>query len=54
MRLEQDFEVKAPIERGWKALFDLERLAPCLPGAAIERRAEDGSGAFAAERRRLG
>ncbi len=43
MKLEQSFEVKAPIEEVWSALIDLERVAPCLPGAAITGHDEDGT-----------
>jgi uncharacterized protein len=43
MKLEQSFEVQAPIDRVWAALIDLERVAPCLPGAAITDRDEDGT-----------
>jgi uncharacterized protein len=43
MKLEQSFEVAAPIERVWAALNDLERVAPCLPGAAITEHDEDGT-----------
>jgi carbon monoxide dehydrogenase subunit G len=43
MKLEQSFEVKAPIEVVWDALNDLERVAPCLPGAAITGHDEDGT-----------
>jgi carbon monoxide dehydrogenase subunit G len=43
MRLEQSFEVAAPLERVWLALIDIERVAPCLPGAAITGRNDDGS-----------
>jgi uncharacterized protein len=43
MRLEQSFEVDAPLERVWTALLDIERVAPCLPGAGVEGRNEDGS-----------
>jgi uncharacterized protein len=43
MKLEQAFEVQAPIERVWEALIDLERVAPCLPGATITDRDEDGT-----------
>jgi carbon monoxide dehydrogenase subunit G len=43
MKLEHSFEVAAPIDRVWAALNDLERLAPCLPGAAITARDEDGT-----------
>ena len=43
MKLEQSFEVAAPIERVWSALIDLEQVAPCLPGAAITGRDDDGT-----------
>jgi uncharacterized protein len=43
MKLEQSFEVDAPLERVWQALVDVERVAPCLPGAAVTGRNEDGS-----------
>jgi len=36
MRLENEFTVPAPVERAWDVLLDVERVAPCLPGAAIE------------------
>ncbi len=43
MKLEQSFEVSAPIEKVWKALVDVEHVAPCLPGAAVTGRNDDGS-----------
>jgi carbon monoxide dehydrogenase subunit G len=43
MRLEQTFEVQAPLAQVWEALNDLERVAPCLPGAAITGHDEDGT-----------
>ena len=43
MKLEQSFEVAAPIDEVWAALNDLERVAPCLPGAAITEHDEDGT-----------
>jgi carbon monoxide dehydrogenase subunit G len=43
MKLDQSFEVGAPIDRVWSALIDIERVAPCLPGAAVTGRNEDGS-----------
>jgi uncharacterized protein len=41
MKLEQAFDVKAPVETVWETLIDVERVAPCLPGAEITG-AEDG------------
>jgi carbon monoxide dehydrogenase subunit G len=43
MRMEQSFEVQAPLEQVWSALIDLERVAPCLPGAAITGHDEEGT-----------
>jgi carbon monoxide dehydrogenase subunit G len=43
MKLEQSFEVAAPIDRVWEALVDVEQVAPCLPGAAVTGRNDDGS-----------
>ena len=43
MKLEQSFEVSAPLERVWAALIDVEQVAPCLPGAAVTGRNDDGS-----------
>ena len=43
MKLEQSFEVDAPVERVWTTLIDLENVAPCLPGAAITGHDEDGT-----------
>ena len=36
MKLENEFTVPAPLEQAWQVLLDVERVAPCLPGAAIE------------------
>jgi carbon monoxide dehydrogenase subunit G len=36
MKLENEFTVPAPIEQAWQVLLDVERVAPCLPGATIE------------------
>ena len=43
MKLEQTFEVEAPLAHVWGALNDLERVAPCLPGASITGHDEDGT-----------
>jgi uncharacterized protein len=43
MKLEHSFEVRAPLERVWEALVDVERVAPCLPGAEITEAGDDGS-----------
>jgi carbon monoxide dehydrogenase subunit G len=43
MKLEQSFDVSAPLQRVWEALIDVERVAPCLPGATVTGRNDDGS-----------
>ncbi|HEY2770017.1 MAG TPA: SRPBCC family protein [Solirubrobacteraceae bacterium] len=43
MKLEQSFEVDAPLERVWEALIDVERVAPALPGAAVTGQNDDGT-----------
>jgi carbon monoxide dehydrogenase subunit G len=43
MKLEQSFDVQAPIDVVWRALNDLERVAPCLPGASITGHDDDGT-----------
>jgi carbon monoxide dehydrogenase subunit G len=43
MKLEQSFEVRAPLERVWETLIDIERVAPCLPGAEVTESGEDGT-----------
>jgi carbon monoxide dehydrogenase subunit G len=42
MKLEQSFTVTAPVEQVWTALVDVERIAPCLPGAEITGQSPDG------------
>jgi carbon monoxide dehydrogenase subunit G len=36
-----EFMVGVPIEEAWKAMLDLERIAPCLPGASIDDQSGD-------------
>jgi len=43
VKLEQSFEVRAPVERVWETLIDIERVAPCLPGAEITEAGDDGT-----------
>ena len=42
MRLEQSFEVPVPVAQAWGVLLDLERIAPCMPGATLT--SFDGTG----------
>lgn len=43
MKLEQSFTVEAPADTVWAALIDVQRVAPCLPGAEVTEAADDGS-----------
>jgi carbon monoxide dehydrogenase subunit G len=43
MKLEQSFTVAAPVEEVWDTLVDVERVAPCLPGAEVTGQGPDGS-----------
>ncbi|WP_157252424.1 SRPBCC family protein [Nonomuraea typhae] len=36
MRFEHEFTVPVPVEQAWAVLLDVERVAPCLPGATLE------------------
>lgn len=40
MKIENEFTVDAPVEQAWEAMLDLERIAPCLPGASIDEAAD--------------
>ena len=35
MKLEHEFTVPAPVDEAWKVLLDVERVAPCMPGATL-------------------
>jgi carbon monoxide dehydrogenase subunit G len=39
--MENEFTVDAPVEQAWETLLDLERITPCLPGAALEEESGD-------------
>jgi uncharacterized protein len=36
MELVNDFTVNVPVDEAWVTLTDLERIAPCLPGAQLQ------------------
>ena len=36
MELTNDFRVALPVEQAWLILTDLERIAPCMPGAQLQ------------------
>jgi uncharacterized protein len=35
MELTNDFTVDVPVDQAWEVLTDLERIAPCMPGAEL-------------------
>src|SRR3954453_17723322 len=41
MKLENEFTVDVPVEDVWNVLLDLERVTPCLPGAALTEESGD-------------
>ena len=36
MELEHQFTVPVPVDRAWEVLLDVEKIAPCMPGAVID------------------
>ena len=38
MEFENEFSVNAPVDDVWRVLLDVERVAPCLPGARVQER----------------
>lgn len=36
MRIDDRFRVNVPVEEAWRVLLDIERIAPCLPGAELQ------------------
>ncbi|CAN5465934.1 SRPBCC family protein [soil metagenome] len=36
MQLEHAFTVPVTVDKAWEVLLDIERVAPCMPGAALE------------------
>jgi uncharacterized protein len=41
MQFENTFTVDAPVEQVWDTLMDVERVAPCMPGASVTERTSD-------------
>jgi carbon monoxide dehydrogenase subunit G len=35
VRLEHSFDVPVPVDTAWRVLLDIERVAPCMPGATL-------------------
>jgi uncharacterized protein len=42
MKINNEFTVAAPIQQAWDTMLNLERIAPCLPGAAIQEEKDEG------------
>jgi carbon monoxide dehydrogenase subunit G len=42
MKIDNEFTVSAPIQQAWDTMLNLERIAPCLPGAAIQEEKDEG------------
>jgi uncharacterized protein len=42
MRLENAFTIPVPADDAWRVLLDIERIAPCVPGATLTSRDGDG------------
>ncbi|MFF1659020.1 SRPBCC family protein, partial [Streptomyces sp. NPDC058255] len=36
MDLHHEFTVPVPVQDAWRVLLDIERVAPCMPGATVE------------------
>jgi uncharacterized protein len=36
VELEHQFTVPVPVARAWEALLDVEKVAPCMPGAVVD------------------
>lgn len=41
MLIENDFEVPAPTETVWDYMLDIEKVVPCMPGAALTETVDD-------------
>jgi carbon monoxide dehydrogenase subunit G len=42
-KIEERFEVQAPVERVWQYLIDPQRVVQCLPGAELLEQKDDGT-----------
>ena len=36
MEIEDSFRVDVPVDEAWRVLLDIERIAPCMPGAQLQ------------------
>src|SRR5829696_5181459 len=42
MKINNEFTVGVPIQQAWDIMLDLQKIAPCLPGAAIQEEKDSG------------
>jgi uncharacterized protein len=42
MKINNEFTVSVPIQEAWDVMLDLKKIAPCLPGAALQDEKGDG------------
>ena len=42
MKINNEFTVAAPIQQAWDTMLNLDRITPCLPGAAIQEEKDEG------------
>src|SRR4029453_13995722 len=42
VEFEHEFTVPVPVDEAWKTLLDVERIAPCMPGATLDSVGGDG------------
>src|SRR5579863_4080722 len=43
IELDNSFTVPVPPEKAWDVLLDVERIAPCMPGASVLSISDDGN-----------
>jgi carbon monoxide dehydrogenase subunit G len=41
MEFQNEFDVKAPLDQVWDTMLDMQRVAPCVPGAEVLERTGD-------------
>ncbi len=41
MNIEDEFRVDVPVDEAWRVLLDVERIAPCMPGAQLQEIEDD-------------
>ena len=44
MKINNEFTVSVPLQQAWDVMLDLDRIALCLPGAAIQE--DNGVGEY--------